>query len=168
MITGLYETHIKVAALERSMHFYGEVLGLELGLRDPQRPIAFYWVGERNKAMLGLWEIAAGEVVRPQHFAFAYSPENVLHAPEWLKECGLTGRNFLDDGTGIPLVHAWMPAISYYFRDPDGHSLEFIAPLEGTPLPELGMVPLQTWQQAQKTASTPAAPQPYHLKREEL
>ena len=47
MITGLYETHLKVADLGRSMHLYGEVLGLELGLRDPQRPIAFCWVGER-------------------------------------------------------------------------------------------------------------------------
>lgn len=47
MITGLYETHLKVADLVRSMHLYGEVLGLELGLRDPQRPIAFCWVGER-------------------------------------------------------------------------------------------------------------------------
>lgn len=167
MLTGLYETHIKVADLVRSMHLYGEVSGLELGLRDPQRPIAFYRVGERNKAMLGLWEIAAGEAVRPQHFAFACAVDDVLHAPEWLKERGPTGRNVVDDGTEIALVHAWMPAISSYFRDPDGHSLEFMAPLEGTPLPELGMVPLQAWQQAQKTASTPAAPRPDHLRRVE-
>ena len=34
MLIGLYETHIKVADLVGSMHLYGEVLGLELGLTD--------------------------------------------------------------------------------------------------------------------------------------
>jgi len=31
LITGLFETHLRVANLERSMHFYEEVLGLQLG-----------------------------------------------------------------------------------------------------------------------------------------
>jgi len=31
MIKGLFETHINVSSLERSMKFYGEMLELELG-----------------------------------------------------------------------------------------------------------------------------------------
>ena len=56
MITGLFETHIDVADLERARRFYGETLGLELGLVDEKRRVAFYWVGPRGEAMLGLWE----------------------------------------------------------------------------------------------------------------
>lgn len=166
MITGLYETHIKVADLERSMHFYGEVLGLELAHRDETRPIAFYWLGARREAMLGLW-LEPPERIQRQHFAFRSTVQDVLRAPAWLRERGLTPRNFLNNGTDNPMVFAWTPALAIYFTDPDGHSLEFIAPLEGVPLPELGVIPWQTWQQAQKTASTPAAPQPYHLRQVE-
>ncbi len=36
MITGLFETHINVANLERSMAFYEKVLGLEHGVLRPQ------------------------------------------------------------------------------------------------------------------------------------
>jgi hypothetical protein len=34
-----------------------------------------------------------------------------------------------------------MPAAAVYFRDPDGHMLEYLAMLEGAPKPELGIVP---------------------------
>ena len=39
--------------------------------------------------------------------------------------------NFLNDGTNGPMVFVWMPAISIYFCDPDGHYLEFIGILPG-------------------------------------
>ena len=55
MIQGLFETHINVANLERSMQFYGEVLGLPFAMIDEKRRIAFYWMGGRGEAMLGLW-----------------------------------------------------------------------------------------------------------------
>ena len=57
--------------------FYGETLGLELGLVDAQRRVAFYWVGGRGEAMLGLWEKPDKEI-RPQHFAFRASIEDIL------------------------------------------------------------------------------------------
>ena len=69
MITGLFETHINVANLERSMAFYETVLGLELGIKEEGRRVAFYWVGGRGEAMLGLWEKPADQIL-PQHFAF--------------------------------------------------------------------------------------------------
>jgi lactoylglutathione lyase len=33
-----------------------------------------------------------------------------------------------------------MPAAAVYFRDPDGHMLEYLAMLEGPQRPELGIV----------------------------
>jgi hypothetical protein len=38
-----------------------------------------------------------------------------------------------------------MPAASVYFKDPDGHLLEYIARLPGAPQPERGVVPWNEW-----------------------
>lgn len=146
MITGLFETHIDVADLERAMRFYGETLGLELGTVDERRRIAFYWVGSRGEAMLGLWEKPSDQI-RPQHFAFRATAEDILErAVPYLKERGLTFTNFVRDGTDRPMVFGWMPALAIYFRDPDGHSLEFLAMLPDEPRPELGVVSWEDWQ----------------------
>ena len=145
MITGLFETHINVASLERSMEFYGGVLNLELGRYEAERRAAFYWVGERGEAMLGIWEKPAGQVL-PQHFGFRCEAVDVLElSVKYLKERDLRFHNFLNDGTERPMVFAWMPAISIYFNDPDNHSLEFIAMLPGIPKPELGIVSYEEW-----------------------
>ncbi|HEY2894082.1 MAG TPA: VOC family protein, partial [Pirellulales bacterium] len=56
MITGLFETHIKVVDLERSVEFYRNVLGLELAHSQPTRRVSFFWIGTRGGAMLGIWE----------------------------------------------------------------------------------------------------------------
>ena len=146
MILGLFETHLDVADLERAMRFYGETLGLELGLLDQERQVAFYWVGPRGEAMLGLWEKPADQV-RPQHFAFRASIEDVLtRAVPYLRERQLPSRNFLDEGTERPMVFGWMPALAIYFDDPDGHALEFIAMLPDRPRPEVGVVSWDDWQ----------------------
>lgn len=146
MITGLFETHINVADLERSTAFYRNVLGLELAHSQPTRHVCFFWMGARGAAMLGVWETPRDQVQR-QHFAFQASVEEVRdRAVPWLKERGLRPYNFLDDGTERPMVFAWMPAISIYFDDPDGHLLEMIAMLEGTPRPELGVISWEEWQ----------------------
>ena len=146
MIDGLFETHINVVDLERSMRFYEDVLGLELGHLDQRRRVALYWVGGRGEAMLGLWEKPA-EVIRPQHYAFRASAEDILErSVPFLKERGLAPHNFLNDGSEHPMVFGWMPALAIYFRDPDGHSLEFIAMLPGEPQPELGVVSWEAWQ----------------------
>ena len=41
---------------------------------------------------------------------------------------------------------AWMPAASVFFRDPDGHLLEYIALIPHEPRPEYGIVPWRTWE----------------------
>lgn len=146
MITGLFETHINVRDLDRSLAFYRDVLGLTLGYRDEARRVAFLWMGGWGEAMLGLWEKPPGEI-RPQHFAFRASIDDVRdQSVAWLDERGLASRNFLDDGTKRPMVFAWMPAVALYFDDPDGHSLELIAMLPGKPRPELGVISWEEWE----------------------
>lgn len=146
MMLGLFETHIDVADLDRACRFYGDTLGLEQGRFDPARRVAFYWIGPRGEAMLGLWEKPAAQI-QPQHFAFRASIEDVLdRAVPFLQERNLTPRNFLNDGTERPMVFGWMPALALYFRDPDGHSLEFIAMLPDPPRPEVNVVSWEEWQ----------------------
>ena len=146
MIQGLFETHVNVSDLERSIAFYCDVLGLELGRRETERPVAFLWMGGWGRAMLGLWEKPREQVV-PQHLAFRATVDDVrLRSVRWLNERGLPCRNFLNDGVERPMVFAWMPAISIYFRDPDGHSLELIAMLPGKPRPELGALSWEDWE----------------------
>ena len=148
MITGLYETHINVTNLDRSIAFYRDVLGLELGRREDDRRVAFLWIGGWGQSMIGLWEKPAAQVVR-QHFAFRATVDDVLNkSVAWLKARSLDSHNFLNDGTARPMVFAWMPALSIYFRDPDAHSLELIAPLPEKPRPELGVVSWEDWQAA--------------------
>ena len=56
MITGLFETHLFVEDLERSIHFYANTLELEQCFYEDKRRAAFFWIGKPKQAMLGLWE----------------------------------------------------------------------------------------------------------------
>jgi lactoylglutathione lyase len=146
MITGLYETHINVTDLDRSIEFYRDILGLELGRREDDRRVAFLWMGGWGQSMLGLWEQPRERVI-PQHFAFRATVDDVLNkSVAWLNARSLPCHNFLKDGTQRPMVFAWMPAVSIYFLDPDGHSLELIAPLPEKPQPHLGVLSWEDWQ----------------------
>jgi catechol 2,3-dioxygenase-like lactoylglutathione lyase family enzyme len=145
MINGLFETHINVRNLERSEAFYRDVLGLTPALREDERRVSFFWMGPRGESMLGLWEKPTSEIVQ-QHFAFRSTVDDILNrSVDWLRERGLTCRNFLNDGTERPMVFGWMPAIAIYFDDPDGHVLELIAMLDDAPRPEVGVVSYDAW-----------------------
>src|SRR5579864_6002014 len=50
-IKRLFEAHIIVRDLRCSVAFYRDVLGLEVGIEQPERPAAFFWVGGRGKSM---------------------------------------------------------------------------------------------------------------------
>jgi lactoylglutathione lyase len=145
MIKGLFETHLYVEDLERSIQFYKEVLGLQQCYYEEARRAAFFWIGLPRQAMLGLWE-SPKEKIDLRHFAFECEAEWVLKdSVAFLKSHGLPCRNFLRDGTERPMVFCWMPAISIYFDDPDGHSLEFLGWLEGEGKPELGILSYEDW-----------------------
>jgi lactoylglutathione lyase len=42
-------------------------------------------------------------------------------------------------------VIGWMPAAAVYFRDPDGHLLEYLSMLDEAPRIDLGIVPWSQW-----------------------
>ena len=54
-------------------------------------------------------------------------------------------RDFAGNPTDEPVVLAWMPALSLYFQDPDGHSLEYLAMLPEEPQPDRGVVKWSEW-----------------------
>ena len=144
MITRLFETHVPVTDLQRSMRFYEDVVGLELGMLDEARRRAFYFIGGWNKTMLGLWEKPV-EQVQSQHLAFEVPPGELNAAIAALRAKGIETHDFFGRTTEVPTVFGWMPAVSIYFSDPDGHSLEYIAPLPGPPRPEAGVVSWPEW-----------------------
>ena len=49
-IQGLWETHLTVSDLERSVAFYRDTIGLELAHRVPARGAAFFWIGVPRQA----------------------------------------------------------------------------------------------------------------------
>ena len=143
MIKGIYETHLFVQNLERSISFYQSVLDLELAFHDNERRAAFFWIGAPKQSMLGLWEKPANEI-DVRHFAFECDASWVLNdAVKFLTSKGLATLDFMGNACSRPLVFAWMPAVSIYFKDPDGHELEFIGLLNGTPRPDKGVVSYQ-------------------------
>jgi lactoylglutathione lyase len=148
-IRGLFEAHLTVSDLDRSIKFYRDVLGLPLAQIIPERNVAFFWVPTSDRAMLGLWSIGTSPLQMRLHIAFDVGLEHVLASVSKLRDAGLVPR---DSGGGHPVdepvVLCWMPAASVYFDDPDGHSLEFIAMLPDRPRPELGRVAWSGWRRA--------------------
>jgi lactoylglutathione lyase len=148
-IRGLFEAHLTVSDLDRSISFYRDVLGLPLAQIIPERNVAFFWVPTSERAMLGLWSIGTAPLQMRLHIAFDVGLEHVLASVGRLRDAGLVPR---DSGGGHPIdepiVLCWMPAASVYFDDPDGHSLEFIAMLPDRPRPELGRVTWSAWRRA--------------------
>ena len=144
-IRGLFETHLTVSDLDRSVAFYRDVLKLPLAQLFPQRRVAFFWIGAPGKAMLGLWETGTGPQRMSLHLAFDASIDAVLAAPQVLREAGVAPLDFDCEPAREPVVLGWMPAVAIYFRDPDGNLLEFLAMLPQRPRPELGVVSWSAW-----------------------
>ena len=142
---GLFETHLTVSDLERSVAFYRDVVGLPLALALPERGAAFLWIGAPGEAMLGLWSLGSAPLALSLHVAFRASLQDVMGACERLRSLGLTPLSFFATETQEPSVIGWMPAAAVYFRDPDGHLLEYLAMLDEQPRPERGVVPWSQW-----------------------
>jgi lactoylglutathione lyase len=134
----LYETHIPVSDTETAQHFYQEVVGLPFAYRDPTRDIVFLWADEKEKAMLGLWgpNTVYGNSAAKNHLAFAVSLDELFAAMKNLSEHKVEVLGFGGDKTEEPTVIGWMPSAQIYFRDPDGHMLEFITILSELPRAE--------------------------------
>jgi lactoylglutathione lyase len=147
MITAqnLFETHLTVTDLDRAIQFYTHVVGLRLAHVTPARQAAFLWIGGEGHAMLGLWRAGGGPQKLSLHTAFRVSVADVVAAPDVLRQAGIEPLDFYGQPTDEASVIAWMPAASVFFRDPDGHLLEYIAMLSDVPRPELGVVRWRDW-----------------------
>lgn len=130
----LYETHLAVADTAASRDFYTTVVGLEFAHRDPNRDIVFLFAGDQRRSMLGLWgpTTTRGSDFHKSHLAFAISLPELLAVGERLRTHGVACHDFGGKTTDEPSVIGWMPSAQLYFRDPDGHSVEFIALLDDT------------------------------------
>lgn len=149
-VRGLFETHLTVHDLTRSVDFYRDVLGLQVALEIPERNAAFLWVGEPGRSMLGLWSLGSAPLGLVLHIAFEVGLEDVLDAPRRLESHGVVPLSFFGLASTEPSVIGWMPAAAVYFRDPDGHQLEYIAMLDEQPRPAAGIVPWSEWVSARR------------------
>jgi lactoylglutathione lyase len=144
-VDGLFEAHLTVADVKRSVDFYRDVVGLELAYEVPERGAAFFWCGEPGKSMLGLWSLGSMPMGLSLHVAFAVSLDALLGAPAALRELGVQPLSFFGTPSDEPSVLGWMPAAAIYFRDPDGHQLEYLKMLDQPPRPGLGIVSWSEW-----------------------
>ena len=148
---GLYEVHLPVTDLQRSVAFYAK-LGFERGF-DGTGGGGALLLYERGGArwMLGLFRVEAVIHRHPaeHHVAFRVAGEDADRMIPYLRALDIEplhpptapvqGR--MDE----PIVHGWMPAAAVFFRDPDGHLLELIAELDGPPRPDFLYRPLSEW-----------------------
>ncbi|MBO2536961.1 VOC family protein [Rummeliibacillus suwonensis] len=129
MIEGIFEVHLPVRNLKRSIEFYKR-LDLEFSWRDEET--AFFWI-EDKKSQLGLWE--GKEVDTPyhpslRHMAFRVSYEGLKNSVKWLNSIGIAPVPFSKGRTADPFIRPWSGHGSVYFQDPDVNSLELMCTVE--------------------------------------
>jgi lactoylglutathione lyase len=134
-VSSLYETHIPVSNLARSSAFYSKAVGLIPAFAQPERGVAFFWVGSKSGGMVGLWEPRSSwgwQTIQRHHCHFSIRMTRAeLHAANRrLRRLNLIVRGFDGTPTREPSVIGWMPSAQLYFNDPDGHSIEFISLLD--------------------------------------
>ena len=144
-VAGLFETHLTVSDLSRSVAFYRDVVGLPLALEVPERGAAFFWIAAPGEGLLGLWSMGSAPIGLVLHLAFSAALEDVLDACDRLRSLGVTPLSFFAEETTEPSVIGWMPAAAVYCRDPDGHLLEYLAMLDEQARPDRGIVPWSEW-----------------------
>jgi lactoylglutathione lyase len=149
-VRGLFEAHLTVADLDRSIAFYRDVVGLALAFEEPARGAAFFWVPSYGEGLLGLWSLGSAPLTMSLHLAFTVAESDVHAAAERLSASGTQPLSFFGSDTHEPSVIGWMPAVAIYFRDPDGHLLELIAMLDEAPRPEVGVVDWSQWRRVSK------------------
>src|SRR3954454_20058341 len=141
----LFESHLTVSDLQRSVSFYRDLVGLTLALEVGERNAAFFWVGEAGDSLLGLWSLGSAPLGLTLHVAFEVTVSDLREAAKALEALGIAPLSFFGVRTTEPSVIGWMPAASVFFRDPDGHLLEYLAMLDEDPRPDLGIVSWSEW-----------------------
>lgn len=150
-LVGLFEAHLTVSNLQRSINFYRDVVGLKLAVEVSDRSAAFFWIGNLScsarHSMLGLWSVGTAPLGLNLHVAFEVATINdLLDAPKQLKAQGIAPLSFFGKESMEPSVIAWMPAAAIYFRDPDGHLIEYLTMLNDKERrPDLGILSWSEW-----------------------
>ncbi|MBE1554659.1 hypothetical protein H4683_001737 [Filibacter limicola] len=88
MIKGLYEAHLPVSDLNRSVEFYKE-LDLQFDHKVEDN-LAFLWI-EKDKSWLGLWKTEKVDLeyhLSIRQIAFEVSLKALKESVYWLKERG--------------------------------------------------------------------------------
>ena len=153
---GLYEVHLPVTDINRSIDFYTRKLDFTLGFgeRGDSSVLLLYDRGD-IRWMLGLFEVDQIEHRHPAeyHISFRIKQQDVDQMISFLHDRNIQPRHpkTVPDLGGEemeePIVHGWMPAAAVFFRDPDGHLLELIADLEGDPRPDFNYRSLSEWKE---------------------
>lgn len=147
MIKGLYEAHLPVSNLLVSIEFYKR-LGLEVAFQN--ETLVFFWI-EKGHSWLGLWETDKVETpYHPslRHIAFQVESEEINKVKEWLdaKEIPIrTAFGFSPENQPLVLPNFPHAHAAIYFEDPDGNSLELIAPLKVNFEERFQMMSLKEW-----------------------
>ena len=172
VVTSLFEAHLTVTDLDRSIAFWRDVVGLPVALEVPERGAAFLWIGGPGEAMLGLWSagsapLGSAPMGASLHIALGVSLGDVLRACDALRSAAVAPLSFFGTEATEPSVIGWMPAAAVYFRDPDGHLIEYLAMLDEPPRPESGIVSWSEWP-ATKPAAKPVRVERYQGARDDL
>ncbi len=109
-------TTLHVTDLERSLHFYHELLGLPVAERfgPPEREIAMLGDGTGTKL-----ELLCGPIPGPlgQGVSLGFAPDDMAALLETLKA----------DGIAIPAPVSPNPTVRFYFiQDPDGYTVQLV------------------------------------------
>lgn len=73
------------------------------------------------------------------------SLNDLFNVPSVLRSKGFTPLSMVGEETDDPTVISFMPSASVFFRDPDGHLIEYLALLDEEPRPKLGIVTWREW-----------------------
>jgi lactoylglutathione lyase len=145
VIERIYETHLTVSNLEKSISFYRDVIGLQFGIKDLEHNCAFLFAGSPEQSMLGLWSTSMAPIGLKLHIAFKVNINDLFNIPNTLRSKGIIPLNIFEKETNDPTVIPFIPSASVYFRDPDGHLLEYLALLDEEPRPNLKIGPWSEW-----------------------
>ena len=136
---GLFEAHLEVRDLNRSVAFYRDRLGLKLAYLLPERQVAFFWIGGPGRAMLGVWSGGSSRTPCDCTLLSGSRSRRCSRRPPPCAEPAPLDCH--GQPTIAPSVIGWMPAAAVFFHDPDGHLLEYRTMLPHEPRPEAGVVP---------------------------
>jgi catechol 2,3-dioxygenase-like lactoylglutathione lyase family enzyme len=109
-ISGLNHLTLAVSNLERSVAFYGGLLGFAVRMRGPTS--AYLEAGTLWLALVLDRDVRQGPLPEYSHVAFSVGPSELPALADKLA------------GAGVPRWQESKTTESFYFLDPDGHKLE--------------------------------------------